>query len=60
MPRIVDDITITNVVSAGLIETDGTGLLQQRVTGIDLTTEVTGTLPVGNGGTGSRRLCDGA
>ena len=44
--------TVNGITLTGTVTTSGNLTLGGALTGVDLTTQVTGTLPVGNGGTG--------
>ena len=48
----VDNATFNTPADNTTLQVNGSGVLQVKDTGINLTTKVTGTLPVANGGTG--------
>jgi hypothetical protein len=48
--------TVNGITLSGTVTTSGNLTLGGTLSGVDLTTQVTGTLPVGNGGTGATSL----
>lgn len=52
--------TVNGITLTGTVTSTGNLTLGGTLSGVDLTTQVTGTLPVGNGGTGATTLTDGA